>query len=62
MNYRVKITYSDDWMEEPDSITETVYAEDYLEVLRLMLDKYDFTDEDIEDIIFHSCSSMHRSA
>ena len=44
MNYRVKITYSD------DSITETVYAEDYLEVLRLMLDKYDFTDEDIEDI------------
>lgn len=50
MNYRVKITYSDDWMEEPDSITETVYAEDYLEVLRLMLDKYDFTDEDIEDI------------
>lgn len=50
MNYRVKITYSDDWMEEPDSITETVYAENYLEVLRLMLDKYDFTDEDIEDI------------
>ena len=50
MNYRVKITYSDDWMEEPDSITETVYAEDYLEVLRLMLDKYDFTNEDIEDI------------
>lgn len=50
MNYRIKITYSDDWMEEPDSITETVYAEDYLEVLRLMLDKYDFTDEDIEDI------------
>ena len=50
MNYRVKITYSDDWMEETDSITETVYAEDYLEVLRLMLDKYDFTDEDIEDI------------
>lgn len=50
MNYRVKITYSDDWMEESDSITETVYAEDYLEVLRLMLDKYDFTDEDIEDI------------
>ena len=50
MNYRVKITYSDDWMEEPDSITETVYAEDYLEVLRLMLDKYYFTDEDIEDI------------
>ena len=50
MNYRVKITYSDDWMEEPDSITETVYAEDYLEVLRLILDKYDFTDEDIEDI------------
>ena len=50
MNYRVKITYSADWMEEPDSITETVYAEDYLEVLRLMLDKYDFTDEDIEDI------------
>ena len=50
MNYRVKITYSDDWMEEPDPITETVYAEDYLEVLRLMLDKYDFTDEDIEDI------------
>lgn len=50
MNYRVKITYSDDWMEEPDSITETVYAEDYLEVLRLMFDKYDFTDEDVEDI------------
>lgn len=50
MNYRVQITYWDDWMEEPDSITETIYAEDYLEVLRLMLDKYDFTDEDIEDI------------
>lgn len=50
MNYRVKITYSDDWMEEPDSITETVYAKDYLEALRLMFDKYDFTDEDIEDI------------
>ena len=50
MNYRVQITYWDDWMEELDSITETVYAEDYLEILRLMLDKYDFTDEDIEDI------------
>lgn len=50
MNYRVKITYWDGWLEEMASITETVYAEDYVEVLHLILDKYDFTDEDIEDV------------
>lgn len=50
MNYRVKITYWDGWLEEMASITETIYAEDYVEVLRLILDKYDFTDEDIEDV------------
>lgn len=50
MNYSVKITYLDGWMEETVSITEIVYAENYVEALRLMLDKYDFTDEDIEDI------------
>jgi hypothetical protein len=50
MNYRVKITYLDGWMEETVSITETVYAENYVEALRLILDKYDFTDEDIEDV------------
>lgn len=50
MNYSVKITYLDGWMEETVSITEIIYAENYVEALRLMLDKYDFTDEDIEDI------------
>jgi hypothetical protein len=50
MNYRVKITYLDGWMEETVSITETVYAENYVEALRLILDKYDFTDEDIKDV------------
>lgn len=50
MNYRVKITYWDGWMEETSSIIETVYAENYVEALRLILDKYDFTDEDIEDV------------
>lgn len=50
MNYRVKITYWDGWMEETASMTETVYAENYVEALRLMLNKYDFTDEDIEDV------------
>lgn len=50
MNYRVKITYWDGWMEETASIIETLYAENYVEALRLMLNKYDFTDEDIEDI------------
>lgn len=50
MNYRVKITYWDGWLEEPASMTETVYAENYVEALRLILDKYDFTDEDIEDV------------
>lgn len=50
MNYRVKITYWDGWLEEMASITETIYAEDYVEALRLILDKYDLTDEDIEDV------------
>ena len=50
MNYRVKIVYWDGWAEETVSIIETVYAEDYVEALRLILDKYDFTDEDIEDV------------
>ena len=50
MNYRVKITYWDGWIEQTVSIIETVYAEDYVEALRLILDKYGFTDEDIEDI------------
>lgn len=50
MNYRVKITYWDGWMEETASIIETVYAENYVEALRLILNKYDFTDEDIEDV------------
>ena len=50
MNYRVKITYWDGWMEETALIIETLYAENYVEALRLMLNKYDFTDEDIEDI------------
>lgn len=50
MNYRVKIVYWDGWVEETVSIIETVYAEDYVEALRLILDKYDFTDEDIEDV------------
>lgn len=50
MNYRVKITYWDGWMEETASMTETVYAENYVEALRLILNKYDFTDEDIEDV------------
>lgn len=50
MNYRVKIAYWDGWLEETASITETVYAENYVEALRLILDKYDFTDEDIEDV------------
>ena len=50
MNYRVKITYWDGWLEEIVSITETIYATDYVEALRLILDKYDFTDEDIEDV------------
>ena len=50
MNYRVKITYWDGWTEETVSMTETIYATDYVEALRLILDKYDFTDEDIEDV------------
>lgn len=50
MNYRVKIVYWDGWAEEAVSITETIYAIDYVGALRLILDKYDFTDEDIEDI------------
>jgi hypothetical protein len=50
MNYRVKITYWDGWLEEPASMAETIYAKDYVEALRLILDKYGFTDEDIEDI------------
>lgn len=50
MNYKVKITYWDGWLEEMASITETIYAIDYVGALRLILDKYGFTDEDIEDI------------
>lgn len=50
MNYRVKIIYWDGWLEEMVSMTETIYATDYAEALRLMFDKYDFTSEDIEDI------------
>lgn len=50
MNYRVKITYWDGWLEETALLTEIVYATDYVEALRLILDKYDFTDEDIEDV------------
>ena len=50
MNYRVKITYWDGWLEETASMTETIYATDYVEALRLILDKYGFTDEDIEDV------------
>lgn len=50
MNYKVKITYWDGWVEATVSMTETVYAANYVEALRLILDKYDFTDEDIEEV------------
>ena len=50
MNYRVKITYWEGLLEETVSMTETIYAKDYAEALHLMLDKYGFTDEDIEDV------------
>ena len=50
MNYRVKITYWDGWLEETASITETIYAPDYVEALRLILDKYDFDEDDIDEI------------
>lgn len=50
MKYAVKIRCWNDWVEEMASITETIYATNYVEALRLMLDKYDFTDEDIENV------------
>ena len=50
MNYRVKITYWKGLLEETVSMTETIYATDCAEALHLILDKYGFTDEDIEDV------------
>lgn len=48
--YKCEIAYEDGWLEEICHIVEKVEAKDYIEALRIVLNRHNFTDNEIESI------------
>jgi hypothetical protein len=50
MKYIVEIKYWDGWEEDFRVVKENVIADDCIEALKIVMNMYNFEDEDIEEI------------
>ena len=51
MKYKVKIRYWCGWSEDYTTLEDIIYADDYVEAVRLAIDQFgDFDEKDIDEI------------